>query len=159
MASPRFLLLLHVALVSAIATSSSASSPSAGSVTLYHITDSHDFDDKLTAALKRFTSEAPDQIIHSGDCTELGQPDNLARYKAICDSLPGLNITTAMGNHDQRWNPFAKYAFLQAVGSSRLHWSVRGVHFITLDSNILLEHYGHFQQVQLDWLAGELRGM
>ncbi len=36
-------------------------------------------------------------------------------------------------------------------------WDHENVHFVTLDSTVLLEHWGHFSQESLNWLAADLK--
>ena len=65
---------------------------------------------------------------------------------------------SAPGNHDVRWNPLGKEGFLLGTnGKLYQSWDYQNIHFVLLDSTVLLEHWGHISQEQLDWLSDDLK--
>jgi outer membrane protein assembly factor BamB len=99
---------------------------------------------------------APAFVINTGDVVEIGHPSEYAHQR---DAAGLLSVPQyfAPGNHDVRWNPLGKAGFVSGVDQPlRRHWSHEGVHFILLDSTVLLEHHGHLSRDQLDWLGTTL---
>jgi outer membrane protein assembly factor BamB len=94
--------------------------------------------------------------VTTGDVCEIGTPEEYAFYQK---SLENLKIPhyDAPGNHDVRWNPHGKEGYTlgtkQALYQS---WDYENIHFIVLDSTVLLQHWGHFDQSMLDWLRADL---
>lgn len=127
-----------------------------------HITDTH-----LTASgniepLKQLVAELnamsprPAFVIDTGDVTEAGRPEEYARF---LEGTTGLAIPfyCAPGNHDARWAPLGKEAFTNAFKKLYQSFDHNGVHFVLLDSTVLLEHWGHFDTAQLKWLESDLK--
>ncbi|MBC8139611.1 MAG: PQQ-binding-like beta-propeller repeat protein, partial [Fibrella sp.] len=68
-----------------------------------------------------------------------------------------IAVYDAPGNHDARWNPLGKEGFTRGLGVPLYRsWDKENVHFVALDSTVLLQHWGHFDREQLDWLAKDL---
>jgi outer membrane protein assembly factor BamB len=129
-----------------------------------HITDTH-----LTALgniepLKKLVAdiqampEKPAFVVDTGDVTEAGKPEEYARFQ---EGTAGLSVPfyCAPGNHDTRWGPLGKEAFTNAFKKLYQSFDVGGVHFVVLDSTVLLEHWGHFDSAQMKWLAADLKKM
>lgn len=98
-------------------------------------------------------------ILNTGDVTESGLETEFAAYKKVRDENLGTAIAVydAPGNHDARWNPLGKEGFTRGLGEPLYRsWDQENVHFVALDSTVLLQHWGHFDQEQLDWLAKDL---
>lgn len=127
-----------------------------------HITDTHvtaSAHDRPVADLVRNAASMaprPAFILHTGDITEQGQPQEYARYlDAIRDSA--VPFHHCPGNHDERWSPLGKQAFVDAFKERYSSFTYEGVHFVLLDSTTLLEHIGHFDAPMLAWLEKDLR--
>lgn len=139
--------------------------PARVELTFVHITDTHFTEDPKGNTAKcatlfreiRGLAQKPAFVVHTGDVVEAGTPAEYALYqKAIADALK-LPLHCAPGNHDSRWNPLGKEGFQQGTRQP-LHqsWDAAGIHFILLDSTVLLEHWGHFSQADLKWLEADL---
>jgi outer membrane protein assembly factor BamB len=133
--------------------------------TFIHTTDTHigagdniNLDSKMYQQI-RTLSPRPSFIINTGDVTEAGLEREFATYKKVRDENLGTDIPVydTPGNHDARWNPLGKEGFTRGLGEPLWRsWDKENVHFVALDSTVLLQHWGHFDQEQLDWLAKDL---
>jgi outer membrane protein assembly factor BamB len=133
--------------------------------TFIHSTDTHigagdnvNLDAKMYQEI-RALSPRPSFIINTGDVTESGLEKEFADYKKVRDENlgPEIPVYDAPGNHDARWNPLGKEGFTRGLGVPLFRsWDKENVHFVALDSTVLLQHWGHFDQEQLDWLAKDL---
>src|SRR5688572_25119652 len=96
-------------------------------------------------------------IVQTGDIVEIGtvaEYDVLRRTLAATLTIPAYN---APGNHDVRWNPIGKEGYVKGVGQPLYQsWDHENIHFVTLDSTVLLQHWGHISKDQLDWLKADL---
>lgn len=95
-------------------------------------------------------------LVNTGDIAEIGTDEE---YAELQDALKSLKprMYLAPGNHDVRWNPRGKSGYVDGVGQELFQsWTHNGVHFVTLDSTVLLQHWGHISQEQLDWLKSDL---
>lgn len=113
--------------------------------------------EKILTDIKQL-SQRPDFIINTGDITEFGSAIEFEHYRTIIDSS-GLNFDHALGNHDVRWSNIGKKQFVKWLGPLYRSFETAGIHFIILDSGLLLEQYGHFSQQQLNWLQQELKNI
>jgi len=97
----------------------------------------------------------PAFVINTGDYVESGGKAEYDTHEKLLKKLevPQYGVP---GNHDVRWNPLGKEGYERRVGPLYRSWDYGGVHFVTLDSTVLLSHFGHIDQRQLDWLAGDL---
>jgi 3',5'-cyclic AMP phosphodiesterase CpdA len=69
-----------------------------------------------------------------------------------------VKIYPTPGNHDVRWNPRGKEGYTRGTGRPLYEsWDHENVHFVTLDSTVLLEHWGHISRESLNWLAEDLK--
>jgi predicted phosphodiesterase len=128
-----------------------------------HITDTHvTASGKNADAVRQLVAEIgamnlrPAFVVHTGDVTELGTPEEFDRYRAAIKDSP-VPFYAAPGNHDVRWSPLGKEAFTQALGPRYRSFDYGGCHFALLDSTVLLEHWGHFDAAMLKWLEGDLK--
>jgi len=144
--------------------------PAAGEVapfTFVHASDPH-FDTKEGPSSKADTNgqlyaeisalePAPAFVVTTGDIAEHGPDAEYALFRKTVDQHLTIRHFEAPGNHDVRWNPRGKEGYTDGVGQP-LHqsWDHNGVHFVTLDSTVLLQHWGHISQDQLDWLKSDL---
>ena len=135
------------------------------------ITDTHVTKDpdhvhnrNLARALEDIRRQAPDSdgIMHAGDITDHGYPEEYAEFQRIWhehgDGLPPGFF--ASGNHDVAlgyW-PSRLKAYMDATqmrGPYHDHW-VKGHHFIFLGSEKGLELFADLSDEQLAWLDAKL---
>src|SRR5688572_5998325 len=98
----------------------------------------------------------PEFCVNTGDIAEIGNDEE---YQQLRDALKSLKpkMYIAPGNHDVRWNPRGKDGYVAGTGQELFQsWDHNGIHFVTLDSTVLLQHWGHVSQEQLDWLEKDL---
>ncbi len=100
----------------------------------------------------------PAFVMNTGDVCEIGTDEEYAFHqKAVKENLT-VPYYAAPGNHDVRWNPRGKEGYTLGTKQPLYQsWDYEGVHFVLLDSTVLLQHWGHFDQEQLDWLAKDLK--
>lgn len=126
------------------------------------ITDTHLTASGNTEPLKKLVADIsampqkPAFVVDTGDVTEAGRPEEFARFQ---EGIAGLGIPfyCAPGNRDVRWSPTGKDAFQNAFKKLYQSFDYGGVHFVILDSTMLLEHRGHFDKAQLKWLDSDLK--
>jgi 3',5'-cyclic AMP phosphodiesterase CpdA len=119
--------------------------------------DSHAATDRELWAEMSNLSPAPKFTANTGDTVEAGRDEEYANYrKSISESLK-VPHHDATGNHDIRWNPLGKEGFVKGTGQPLWQsWDYENIHFVLLDSTVLLQHWGHFDQKELDWLKSDL---
>lgn len=130
-----------------------------------HVTDTHQTASGSTEPLRKLAADAqkmdipPAFIIDTGDVTESGRPDEYARFKEAIAPLnaAGIGFYAVPGNHDVRWSPDGKEGFAKAFGKLYQSFDYNGVHFVLLDSTVLMEHWGHFDKAEMDWLGRDLK--
>ncbi|MBO7747137.1 metallophosphoesterase [Paenibacillus sp. MWE-103] len=124
----------------------------------------HLYNRRLARALADIAATAPDSagIMHVGDVTDHGFPDEYAAFRHIWDAhrarLPELRLTT--GNHDVRFGVWESRIanFLSATempAPYHDHW-IEGVHFIFLGTETNHELHASLSGEQLAWLAAKL---
>lgn len=134
--------------------------------TFVHITDTHVAASNapgsraaLNRALYREISQLspkPAFVVTTGDVCEIGTDAEYAAYRKSLDDL-SVPHYDAPGNHDVRWNPRGKEGFVRGARQPLYQsWNHENVHFVLLDSTVLLQHWGHFDQAMLDWLRADL---
>jgi outer membrane protein assembly factor BamB len=98
----------------------------------------------------------PKFAINTGDVVEIGTDEEFATYREAIQHLePTMYV--APGNHDVRWNPRGKEGYTKGTDTPLYQaWDHGGIHFVTLDSTVLLQHWGHISADQLSWLKQEL---
>jgi outer membrane protein assembly factor BamB len=100
----------------------------------------------------------PAFVVNTGDVCEYGTDAEYALFRDTLKSLAPVKMYLAPGNHDVRWNPRGKEGYTLGVGQQLYQsWDYENVHFVTLDSTVLLEHWGHISQEQLRWLKEDLQ--
>ncbi|GAB4451436.1 MAG: PQQ-binding-like beta-propeller repeat protein [Armatimonadaceae bacterium] len=141
--------------------------PAYADFSFVHITDTHFTDSEtpvsnaaknreMFAELNGLTPK-PAFVVNTGDVCEIGTDAEYAVFRKTTRQLE-IPMYSAPGNHDVRWNPRGKEGY--TVGSQQplyQSWDYENVHFVLLDSTVLLQHWGHFDQAQLDWLAKDLK--
>lgn len=144
--------------------SPAADSPPANGFTFLHLTDTHlgsgvgnkNTPPVLEAILRNYPNAA--FMVHTGDMTELGQPQEYEAYKLAIESLP-FPVYNTPGNHESRWTDAGKGYFRNYLGSPYTSWDYQGIHFVTLDSSVAKGQNGHLDKQMLAWLQKDLRGV
>jgi outer membrane protein assembly factor BamB len=134
-----------------------------GDFTFIHCSDVHvgagdnaKTDAALFVEMTKLTPQ-PAFLVNTGDVCEYGTDAEYALYRKTIESLGPVKIYNAPGNHDVRWNPRGKEGYTLGTGQPLYRsWDYENVHFVTLDSTVLLEHWGHISQEQMNWLKADL---
>ena len=114
--------------------------------TFLDITDTHQTASGGTDPLRLLAEEAarmnprPAFVVDTGDVTEAGRPDEYAVFKQAIAPLQsaGIGFYAVPGNHDVRWSPDGKEGFVKAFGKLYQSFDHGGVHFVLLDSTVVL---------------------
>jgi len=97
-------------------------------------------------------------IIITGDVTEFGFEDEFSSLTKVL-STSKRKVYPAMGNHDVRWSNSGKENYRNTFGETYKSFDHNGVRIILMDSSMLIEHYGHFDGLQLAQLEKDLKSM
>jgi len=133
--------------------------------TFLDVTDTHQTALGSTEPLRRLAEDAaamnprPAFVVDTGDITEAGRPEEYAAFKQAITPLQSADIGfyPVPGNHDVRWSPDGKEGFTKAFGKLYQSFDYGTAHFVLLDSTVVLEHWGHFDKAELDWLKADLK--
>ncbi len=133
--------------------------------TFLDVTDTHQTASGSTEPLRLLAEETgrmnpkPAFVVDTGDITEAGRPEEYATFKQAITPLQsaGIGFYPVPGNHDVRWSPDGKEGFVKAFGKLYQSFDYGVAHFILLDSTVVLEHWGHFDKAELDWLKADLK--
>ena len=133
--------------------------------TFLDVTDTHQTASGSTEPLRRLVEDAaamnprPAFIVDTGDITEAGRPEEYNAFKQAIAPLQSAQIGfyPVPGNHDVRWSPDGKEGFTKAFGKLYQSFDYGAAHFILLDSTVVLEHWGHFDKAELEWLKADLK--
>jgi outer membrane protein assembly factor BamB len=133
--------------------------------TFLQITDTEVTADQDPEALRKLVNDAvnmsprPAFILHTGNLTHSGRPEEYARFLQAIAPLKaaGIGFYAVPGNRDIRWSPDGKESFSRAFGKPYQSFDYGFAHFLLLDSTVLLENWGHFDKAQLDWLNRDLK--
>jgi outer membrane protein assembly factor BamB len=127
-----------------------------------HITDTHVTGSRNDEPVRQLVakingmSPKPSFLINTGDVSELGLSEEFDRYKTAIANLT-IPHYAVPGNHDVRWSPTGKTAFTRTFGKLFQSFDTNGCRFILLDTTVLLQHWGVFDDSQLKWLENDLR--
>ncbi|GGJ42150.1 phosphohydrolase [Streptomyces brasiliensis] len=111
----------------------------------------------LTQVWASIAARNPDAVLHCGDITDTGRPDEFELYGQILPAALQGKMHYSPGNHDVRWDPSAKEQYRRHFGPAPYSFDAGGVHFIGFDPTQVLQEPGHYGQGGLDWLADDLR--
>jgi outer membrane protein assembly factor BamB len=118
--------------------------------------NNHETDAALFAEMAKRDPQ-PAFVVITGDICEYGTDEQYEQYQACIKNLGDVLLHVAPGNHDVRWNPRGKEGYTRGTTAPLYQsWDYQNVHFVTLDSTVLLEHWGHISQEQLNWLKTDL---
>ncbi len=131
--------------------------------TFAHITDLHILSEKAVKDYKAVLNHLEDMdtdisfYLNTGDLTSYGYPEEFNSYLEATRAVVDENkVHACSGNHDTRWSNTGKQNFRKLIGKSTYSFDHNGVHFVILDSSMLIEQYGHFEPEHLDWLENDL---
>ena len=108
---------------------------------------------QVYAALARLK---PDFVLHCGDITDTGTPDEYDRYWQTVPAALAGKIHHSPGNHDVRWDSTAKELYHAHFGPAPYPFDAAGVHFIGFDPTEVLQEPGHYGPDLLWWLENDL---
>ena len=132
--------------------------------TFIHFSDLHigsqGNDKQLRDALDDVDKTFPEAafIIVTGDVTEFGFEDEFTSLSSILKTSK-RPIYPCTGNHDVRWSNSGKENYRNTFGETYKMFDHNGVRFVLMDSAMLIEHYGHFDGLQLAQLEKDLQSM
>jgi outer membrane protein assembly factor BamB len=112
---------------------------------------------RLTQVWASVAARNPDHVLHCGDITDGGRPDQFDRYAEILPAALHGKMHYSPGNHDVRWDPSAKEEYHEHFGPSPYSFDAGGVHFIGFDPTEMLQEPGHYGPGGLDWLKADLK--
>jgi len=96
-------------------------------------------------------------VVITGDITELGTNDELARAKRIFDSLQ-VKWYIIPGNHDSGWSESGGLMFTTVFGYDKFSFEYEGIKFLGCASGPYLRMSdGHVPRDAVNWLDGELK--
>jgi outer membrane protein assembly factor BamB len=132
--------------------------------TFIHFSDLHigtaGNEDRLRQGLADVEKNFPEAefIIVTGDVTEFGYESEFTTLTSILKTSK-IPVYPTMGNHDVRWSDSGKENYRHAFGEAYKVIDHKGVRFVLMDSSMLIEHYGHFDGLQLKRLEKDLQEM
>jgi len=99
----------------------------------------------------------PAFVFHVGDVVEAGFPEEYEEFEgAVPEELEG-QILAVPGNHEVRWDEWAKELYFERFRQTPYSFDAAGVHFVALDPTNLLQEPGYFSDEQLRWLERDLK--
>ena len=101
----------------------------------------------------------PNFVIHTGDVTHLATPEQFDAGKTALAALRAPSVVIP-GEHDMLGGPKHFFdAFAKKGGDGWFSWDESGVHYIALINVFDFENMGLLGSKQLDWMAGDLKGV
>jgi outer membrane protein assembly factor BamB/predicted MPP superfamily phosphohydrolase len=95
-------------------------------------------------------------VVLTGDITELGTNDEIARARRILDSLK-FPYYIIPGNHDTGWSESGGYTFIKIFGNDKFSFEYNGIRFLGCASGPYLRMSdGHVPRSAINWLDEEL---
>ncbi len=95
---------------------------------------------RVYAAIARL---APDFVLHCGDITDTGLPDEYDLYQQAVPAALRGRVRRVQGNHDVRWDSTAKGLYREHFGPAPYSFDAGGIHFIGFDPAQALLEPGH----------------
>ncbi|MFJ2398979.1 PQQ-binding-like beta-propeller repeat protein [Streptomyces sp. NPDC087843] len=111
----------------------------------------------LTQVWASIAARDPDLVLHCGDITDTGRPDEFDRYAEVLPTALHGKMHYSPGNHDVRWDPSAKEEYRTHFGPAPYSFDAGGVHFIGFDPTEVLQEPGHYGPGGLEWLKADLK--
>lgn len=100
----------------------------------------------------------PDFIVLGGDMVETGLDWEYEIFKNTIANYP-IPVYVAMGNHESRWTEDLYQSYTKNFGSPSYSFEHKGIHFVTLDTTIYGQAYGHLEKAVLDWLRDDVESL
>lgn len=133
--------------------------------TFLHVSNAFTRANGGSEALRTLAEEAaqmptpPAFVVDTGNVTEFGSVEELARAKEALSPLERANIRyyAVPGERDVRWSAQGKEGFTRAFGKGYQSFDSHGIHFVLLDATVMLQPWGHLDKAQLEWLDRDLR--
>lgn len=94
----------------------------------------------------------PDLVVHCGDITDTGLPDEYDLYRRVLPASLAGRVRHVPGNHEVRWDGTAKGLYRSNFGPPRWSLAVGGVCCVGLDPTQVLHEPGHYGREGLGWL-------
>ncbi len=94
----------------------------------------------------------PDLVVHCGDITDTGLPDEYDLYRRVLPASLAGRVRHVPGNHEVRWDGTAKGLYRSNFGPPRWSLAVGGVCCVGLDPTQVLQEPGHYGREGLGWL-------
>ncbi|MBX7246340.1 MAG: PQQ-binding-like beta-propeller repeat protein [Candidatus Sumerlaeaceae bacterium] len=132
--------------------------------TFVQISDTHigapETEANLTSAILDIQKTFPEAefIVNTGDVTDMGYNEEFTSYSAVVKAWK-KPIYQAIGNHDVRWSESGKENYRNHLGETYINFEHNGVRFILLDVAMLIEHYAHFDGLQMEQLKKDLQAL
>ncbi|MEO3818288.1 PQQ-binding-like beta-propeller repeat protein [Plantactinospora sp. B24E8] len=112
--------------------------------------------DSMRAVFQAIAARDPLAVLHCGDITDSGSPEQIALYQSTIPAGLAARIRYTPGNHEFRWDVSAGETYHRAFGPTPRSFDIAGVHVVALDPAMLLQEPGHFGGPLLDWLERDL---
>ena len=110
----------------------------------------------LEAVLAHVAPRAPEFVLHVGDVVEAGFPAEYAEWDRIVPAALARRVRAVPGNHETRWDEWAKDLYREQFGQTPYAFDAAGLHVVALDPTQLLQEPGFFAREQLAWLRRDL---
>jgi 3',5'-cyclic AMP phosphodiesterase CpdA len=87
----------------------------------------------LSAVYDAIARHAPEFVLHCGDVTDTGLPDEYDLYRRALPAALDGRVWHVPGNHDVRWDATAKGLYRAHFGPAPYSFDTAGVHFVGFD--------------------------
>jgi outer membrane protein assembly factor BamB len=101
----------------------------------------------------------PDLVVHCGDITDTGLPDEYLLYRRALPAALAGRVRHVPGNHEVRWDSTAGGLYKSNFGPAQWSFAVGGVCCVGLDPTQVLQEPGHYGREGLGWLRRVLGGL
>ena len=159
--------------ISHVAGSTAAASPTGGGLRFVQLSDSHigfagPANTDVTASFEGAIGQVntlgyePDFVMHTGDLTHLSTPAQFDQVRQMMNGLRTGRVLTVPGEHDSVDDAGQKYRSAFGKGTRGEGWysfDLKGVHVIALVNTLSLEKLGHLGTDQLDFVRKDVAGL
>lgn len=110
----------------------------------------------MGTVFESIAARQPAFVLNCGDITEYAGDEEYDAYLAtIPDALRPV-VRHVPGNHETRWDTYAKQRYDELFGPTPYSFDVGGLHVVGLDPTDLLQEPGRFGAAHLEWLERDL---
>jgi outer membrane protein assembly factor BamB/predicted phosphodiesterase len=99
----------------------------------------------------------PEFLLHVGDVVESGLPPEYAEWDALAPDGMRERLHAVPGNHEVRWDEWAKGLYFARFAQTPYSFDAAGVHVVALDPTQLLQEPGYLTEAHIAWLVRDLR--